>query len=290
MKNENATVEVGKTNRLRAARESEHGLYLAAGDGEEVLLPNIYRQKLQVKRGDILEVFVYTDSEDRPVATTLKPYASRDEIAYLEAVDFKSYGVFLDWGLPKDLFVPLSQQKTTMEIGKRYIVRICLDEKTNRVYATQRIGRYLSRDTKSLRLKEAYDAMVIARTPLGYKVIVGNRYEGMIYADECFETLRVGEKRTVYIVKKRKDGKLDLSLRPIGILAKTDAAQRKVLDALAAADGQLAIGSKSTPEAIEKVVKLSKKDFKRALSALEAADYIVRDATSVRVKKGEEKR
>lgn len=277
MKNtiEDTYIKIGETNILKAARESEFGLFLSAQDGQEVLLPNAYVNKKEMPVGALIEVFVCTDSEDRPVATTKQPYAKLGEYGYFTVVDYKSYGAFVDWGLPKDLFVPLSQQKEYFNIGKKYILRICLDEQTKRLYGTQKIGKYFNREMKGLHPNKEMQALIIAKTPLGYKVVADNQYEGMLFDNEIFEEITIGDAKKAYIKTVRKDGKLDLALQPLGKKAKTDEAQEKILRLLAENKGRLPFTYKSDADEIQKAFGLSKKNFKRTLTALIEGNQII---------------
>jgi len=274
-KEQNDHIRIGEINTLKIERDTDYGYYLGAKDFEEVLLPNIYIMEDEMPMGSLLEVFVYTDSEDRPVATTKMPYAKLGEYGYFTVVDYKSYGAFVNWGLPKDLFVPLSQQKEYFNIGKKYVLRVCLDEKTGRLYGTQKIGKYFKRDLKGLHPNQACEMLVLAKTPLGYKVIVDNLYEGMLFENEIFETLRVGDRKKGYIKTVRKDGKLDMSLQPIGREAKLSVAEGTVLQLLKEAGGTLPFTYKSDAEAIAKTFGLSKKNFKRTLTSLIDSERIV---------------
>ncbi len=265
---QNEVICIGEVNTLKIERDTDYGYYLSAKNYEEVLLPNIYIMEDEMPMGSLLDVFVYTDSEDRPVATTKMPYAKLGEYGYFTVVDYKSYGAFVNWGLPKDLFVPLSQQKEYFNIGKKYLLRVCLDEQTGRLYGTQKIGKYLNREMKGLHQNKAFDAIVLAKTPLGYKMIADNQYEGMLFENEIFEPVKVGDRKKVYIKTVRKDGKLDLSLQPIGKKAKIGQAEGTILQLLKEADGILPFTYKSDAEAIQKTFGLSKKNFKRTLTAL----------------------
>jgi len=216
----------------------------------------------------LLDVFVYTDSEDRPVATTKMPYAKLGEYGYFTVVDYKQYGAFVNWGLPKDLFVPLSQQKEHFTIGKKYLLRVCLDEQTGRLFATQKIGKYLNRDMKGLHQNKSFDAIILAKTPLGFKVVADNQYEGMLFTNEIFEKLRIGDVKKVYIKNVRKDFKLDLSLQPIGKEANVGEGESIVVDLLKKAEGTLLFTYKSDASEIKKVFGMSKKSFKRTLTEL----------------------
>ncbi len=264
----NLTIAIGELNTLRVERDTDYGLYLRAENFEEVLLPNIYVMEAEMPIGAEIEVFVYTDSEDRPVATTKHPYAKLGEFGYFTVVDYKQYGAFVNWGLPKDLFVPLSQQKCYFHIGSKYILRVCLDKETGRLYGTHKIGKWLSYDTKDLKEHQKMDGLILSKTPLGYKVIVENLYEGMLFDNEIFETLKVGDRRDVYIKKIRKDGKLDLSLQPIGKKVNSNLFEEKILTLLNEHGNFLPINSKSSAEEIMKTFSMSKKNFKRTLTSL----------------------
>ena len=275
-------ITVGIVNTLKIDRESDHGLYLTDAIGESVLLPNLYVTD-SMQPGDILDVFVYTDSEDRIVATTEMPLAKRDEFALMKVTDIAPFGAFVDWGLPKELLVPKKMQKNRLEIGKSYIIHVAYDPDTDRLVGDTRIGRYLSHDPKAMQDLEEVDMLIVARTPLGYKVIVENRYEGMLYHNEIFEKLTVGERRKGYLKKVREDGKLDLSLQPVG-KAKEDASVQKVLEVLEREGPALPYTYKSDAEAIRERFGLSKKNFKRALTKLIDTGKIVLDETGIRIK------
>lgn len=267
-KSKNGSINIGEINTLEVMRDTDYGYFLEAKDGSEILLPNIYVMEDEMPMGSLIDVFVYTDSEDRPVATTKMPYAKLGEYGYFTVVDYKSYGAFVNWGLPKDLFVPLSQQKEYFNIGKKYLLRVCLDEQTGRLFGTQKIGKYFNRDMKGLHQNKELDAIVLAKTPLGFKVVADNQYEGMLFSNEIFEEIRIGDRKKVYIKSVRKDGKLDLSLQPIGKQAKISEAENTILQLLKEADGTLPFTYKSDAEAIKKVFGMSKKNFKRTLTEM----------------------
>jgi len=267
-KSKNLTIKIGEINTLEIMRDTDYGYFLEAKDESEVLLPNVYIMEDEMPMGSLLDVFVYTDSEDRPVATTKMPYAKLGEYGYFTVVDYKQYGAFVNWGLPKDLFVPLSQQKEHFNIGKKYLLRVCLDEQTGRLYATQKIGKYFNRDMKGIHQNKILEAIVLAKTPLGYKVVADNQYEGMLFNNEIFEEIRIGDKREVYVKNVRKDFKLDLSLQPIGKKAKIDEAEGSILQLLKEAEGILPFTYKNDADAIKKKFGMSKKNFKATLTKL----------------------
>jgi predicted RNA-binding protein (virulence factor B family) len=235
--------------------------------------------------GSTVEVFIYTDSEDRIVATTKYPYAMLGEFGYFTVVDYQRYGAFVNWGLPKDLFVPLSQQKCHFNIGKKFILRVCLDSETGRLYGTHKIGKWLSYKTDSLAKNQKVSILVLSKTPLGYKVIVENLYEGMLFDNEIFEKLSVGDKKEAYIKNIRKDGKLDLSLQPIGKKATADIYEMKILETLSKNGNFIALNTKSSAEDIMGVFALSKKSFKRTVNSLIADKKIILERNGIKFNK-----
>jgi predicted RNA-binding protein (virulence factor B family) len=265
---QNLSINIGEVNTLEIMRDTDYGYFLEAKDGSEILLPNVYIMEDEMPMGSMLDVFVYTDSEDRPVATTKMPYAKLGEYGFFTVVDYKPYGAFVNWGLPKDLFVPLSQQKEHFTVGKKYLLRVCLDEQTTRLYATQKIGKYFNREMKGLHQNKVFEAIVLAKTPLGFKVIADNQYEGMLFNNEIFEELRIGDKKKVYIKNVRKDFKLDLSLQPIGKDESIGEFEGTILQLLKEAEGRLSFTYKSDAKEIKKVFGMSKKNFKRTLTVL----------------------
>jgi len=279
----NLTIAIGEINTLRVERDTDYGLYLRAENFEEVLLPNIYVMEDEMPIGAEIEVFVYTDSEDRPVATTKMPYAKLGEFGYFTVVDYKQYGAFVNWGLPKDLFVPLSQQKCYFHIGSKYILRVCLDAETGRLYGTHKIGKWLSYEPKDLKKNQQVNVLVISQTPLGFKVIVENKYEGMLFDNEIFEQLKVGDKKVAYVKKIRNDGKLDLSLQPIGKKATANIFEKKLLKVLEESGGVMPFNSKSKADEIMKTFFMSKKNFKRSLTSLISTKKIASDEHGIKL-------
>ena len=265
-------IEVGFVNTLTIDRESDYGLFLTDAIGESVLLPNIYVTP-DMKIGNKIDVFIYTDSEDRVVATTKRPVAKRGEFALMKVTDTTPFGAFADWGLPKELLIPKKMQKYPLEAGKSYIIHVAYDLHTNRLIGDTRIGRYLYNNPKEMQRLRSVDMLIVARTPMGYKVIANNRYEGMLYHNEIFEKLQTGDRKKGYVKKIRDDGKLDLTLQPPG-KAKEVLAVEKVRDALHKAGGKLPYTYKSDAEAIQKEFGISKKAYKKALTHLIDTDEI----------------
>ncbi|RUM61399.1 MAG: DNA-binding protein [Sulfurimonas sp.] len=272
----NHTIDIGTVNTLRVERETDPGLFLKAANDDEVLLPNQYVTHT-MHIGDLLDVFVYTDSEDRPVASTERPYAMRGEFGFFEVLDITSFGAFVNWGLPKDLFVPRTKQKTPFKIGEKRLLHVDLDEQTHRLIGVEKIQNYLSPAPKTLQPNDVVSALVFAVTPLGYKVIVNHTYEGLIYKNEVFEPIKTGDLKSAFIKLRRHDGKLDISLQRIGTSSGEDAEQIRRL--LHEHHGKMPYNYKSNANDISRIFHLSKKRFKRALTALqEAGDIEIKES------------
>ncbi len=261
MKKIDEKIKQGVVNTLRVNRVSEPGIYLISGDETEVLLPNAYVKK-DMAIDSLLDVFIYTDSEDRLVATTLKPYLYLNEFAYLKIVDSAKFGYFVDIGLPKDLLVPKNRQKGTYNIGSYKVLQMQFDERTSRLIASEKY--ILEEEPKNLKQGDEVEIILYSKTPLGFKVIVNNSYEGMIFHSEIFENLKIGDKKRAYIKNLREDKKLDISLQKIG--EKVDS--NKVLEILKANGGVLNFTYKSDAEDIKNVFAMSKKAFKATLTKL----------------------
>lgn len=276
----NQTIELGKINTLKIARFTEPGAYLEAEDGNDLLLPNQYITD-EMALDQEIDVFVYTDSEDRLVATTATPKAMVDQFGFLEVVDVTDFGAFVDWGLPKDLFVPKFRQKTPFKVGEKRILRVVKDDQTERLIGVEKIKQFLSHQPHGYYPNTPVKILVMARTPLGFKVIVDDNYSGMIFTNEIFEKIAVGDIRQGYVKQVRKDGNFDISLQPIGKTAKGDAASEKVMKLLEENRGSLPYNYKSDADLITEVFGLSKKNFKRALTTLIEAGKIEVSETGI---------
>ena len=261
MKKIDDKIKQGVVNTLKVNRVSEPGIYLISGDETEVLLPNAYVKK-EMAIDSLLDVFIYTDSEDRLVATTLKPYLYLNEFAYLKIVDSAKFGYFVDIGLPKDLLVPKNRQKGTYNIGSYKVLQMQFDERTSRLIASEKY--ILEEEPKNLKQGDEVEIILYSKTPLGFKVIVNNLFEGMIFHSEIFENLKIGDKKRAYIKNLREDKKLDISLQKIG--EKVDS--NKVLEILKANGGVLNFTYKSDAEDIKNMFAMSKKAFKATLTKL----------------------
>jgi len=264
-------LEIGSYNELVVQRVVDFGLYLNPKP-DEVLLPLKYVPE-NTRPGDTLRVFIYTDSEDRPVATTLIPKAVVGEFAYLQVKDTASFGAFLDWGLEKDLLVPLSQQQDRMRPGKRYVVKVCLDELTGRVYGTNRITHNCDKNPKDLSEGEKVDLLIYGITKIGIMAVVNNRYSGLIYRSEIFTSVSIGDKTTGYISRIREDGKINLTLKSPGYQSISGSAAG-ILELLNKKGGFIPCHDKSTPDEIRHTFSMSKKEFKKAIGGLYKAGRI----------------
>ncbi|PTX12272.1 hypothetical protein C8N40_11470 [Pontibacter mucosus] len=279
-------VDLGNYNELVIAREVDFGVYLTSEDGD-ILLPGKYVPE-GAKVGDKLRVFVYRDSEDRMIATTLQPHATVGEFACLTCTDVTPFGAFLDWGLEKDLLVPLHNQKNKMQVGRKYCVYIYLDETSDRVVATSKLGKYLHNEDIRLSEGEEVQLLVAGLTDIGLKVLINSEYMGILYKNEVFQDLRIGDKTTGYIKLIRPDNKIDVTLRKPGVNQKEekDEAADKILRLLQQGSGWLPISDNSTPEDIYQTLGMSKKTFKRAIGGLYKAGQITIEPDSIRLRKG----
>ncbi len=259
-------VEIGRYNKLEIVKTVDFGLYLDGGDEGEILLPKRYVPD-GVRPGDAIEVFLYTDSEDRLIATTEKPLATVGEFAYLEVVAVSGVGAFLDWGLPKDVLVPFIEQKRKMRVGEKYVVAIYLDEVTERIVASSRIKDFLSEEPPAYKEEEEVDLMVYEQTPIGFKVLINEEHTGVVYRSEVFQPLNIGDKVKGFIKKMREDGKIDLILQKSG-MAKIDSTEAKILAMMKKNGGAIPVTDKSPSEEIYRLFGVSKKTYKKAIGAL----------------------
>ncbi len=260
-------LSAGEYQTLRISRIAEPGIYLTDEEGNEVLLPNRY-VSLADKVGGLVEVFVYHDSENRLIATREKPFATIGEVAVLEAVDRNAHGVFLAWGITaKDLFLPNRNVPFEVQMGGRYPVYLYRDELTGRVVATTKLNKYISNAEITVRPREQVDILVVRRMEMGYRVVINNRHWGMIYNDQIFSPVRVGDKMTAYVHRISEEGRIDIMLQQEGREAREDATS-KLLSLLEKSGGRLPLTDGSSPEEIAATTGLSKKSFKRAVGAL----------------------
>jgi predicted RNA-binding protein (virulence factor B family) len=259
---------IGRMNSLQVVKHTDFGLYLDGGADGEILLPKRYIPKDTASEvEDWLNVFIYLDSEDKLIATTLKPKIQLGEFASLKVVDINRVGLFFDWGLPKDLLLPHSEEKRPLQIGDYCVVYLYLDKRTRRLTATARLDRHLDKVPANYQVGQEVDLLVVERTDLGFKAIIDGKHWGLIHKNELFKFIRSGMREKGYIKELRADGKISLSLQPIGQEAASGLAEQ-IIERLRAQGGVLALGDKSPPELIAEQFRVSKGNFKKAIGGL----------------------
>lgn len=261
-------LHIGQYNTLKILRDTKVGLFLGSETTQEddVLLPNKYVPK-EFQIGDDITVFVYLDHEERPVATTLKPYIKLNEFAHLKVNYINKFGAFMNWGLEKDLFVPFKEQARPMEEGKRYLVYCFMDDKTNRLVASSKTQQFLDNDAITVENGQEVDLIVSHITDAGINVIINEKHRGLAYKNEVYEDVKPGVRMKGYIKNVRPDGKIDVSLRKLGVEA-IEPSSQLILDELKSNRGFLGLNDNSHPEDIKTVLKMSKKVFKKAVGNL----------------------
>lgn len=281
-------VNIGKLNKLRVSRSVDFGVYLDGGEAfGDILLPRHEVHKIY-KTGDLVEVFIYFDSKDRITATTRTPYAMVGDFALLTVVAVNFAGAFLDWGLPKDLFVRHYEQSVKMKIGQSYIVRLYIDKKTNRITASSKIGKYLDDHPGNYKDGQRVSLLLYDQTEIGYKAIIDNTSTGILYKNEVFQRLKRGQKIDGFIKKVRDDGKIDLSLYIRGYEDVPDLSA-KIIDKLLEHGGFISVNDKSAPETIYKLFGVSKKTYKKAVGTLYKRRAIIIEESGIRLNKKDKK-
>ena len=259
--------ELGKNNLLTVVKKVDFGLYLDGGELGEILLPKRYVPD-NVEIGDDVEVFVYLDSEDRPITTTEKPLAMVGETRLLKVVAVNRAGAFLDWGLPKDLLVPYGEQAEPMQEGKSYVVHLYLDAVRNRITASSRLHRHLGETSAWLKPGRKVTLLISSRTDLGYKAVVDDHCVGLLFHNEVFQPLRIGDRVTGFVKAIRADGKIDLTLQKAPPQQLRGALSDHILDDLRENGGVSTLTDKSPPEDIYARYHVSKGSYKKALGGL----------------------
>ena len=254
-------MKIGEYNTL------DFGAYLIDDDTHEVLLPKRYLTP-EMKVGDAIRVFVYNDSENRPVATTEQPKAVVGDFALMRVKAVNKVGAFLDWGLTaKDLLVPFSEQRVDMQAGRSYVVRVYLDPASQRIVASAKLAKFLNQTEPEYYHRERVEVLVVQRSDLGYRVIINNEHWGQIYQNEIYQDVNIGDRLTAFIKQVRPDGKVDVTLAKIEKMRVDDLADR-IEQYLHAHGGEMSLTDKSSPDEISKAFGCSKKDFKKALGLL----------------------
>ncbi len=259
-------IHLGKTNTLTILRKTAPGMFLGDDENEVVLLPNKYIEP-EFEIGEKIEVFVYKDSEDRLIATRLKPFVEVNQFAYLNVSEVSRIGAFLDWGLEKDVFVPFKEQKQKMFEGHNYVVYIYIDELTERIVASSKINKFISNDLLTVKQGDEVDLLVYNETNLGFTCVINGVHKGLIYHDDIYTDIAIGDQTKGYIKLIREGNLIDLSLQKIGfkhVLSSTEL----ILDYLTKHDGYLELNDKSSPDLIERRFNMSKATFKKSIGIL----------------------
>lgn len=275
-------LELGKFNILSVVKEVDFGVYLDGGELGEILLPTRYVPE-DCEVDDELNVFLYLDSEERLIATTLTPYIQVGEFACLEVAWVNEFGAFLNWGLMKDLFVPFSEQKMKMLVGRKYVVYAYVDEESYRIVASAKIERYLSKEMPPYDFNEKVEILIQQKTDLGFKAIVDNKYSGLLYDNEIFQHLETGMQLSAYVKLVRpEDGKIDLRLQLSGAKNVSIFAQH-LYEYIAQHDGKIRLTDKSPAEEIYDTFEVSKKTFKKAVGELYKKRLIELEESCIRL-------
>jgi predicted RNA-binding protein (virulence factor B family) len=259
-------IKLGKFNQLEVVKAVDFGIYLDGGDSGEILLPTRYVPE-DYKIGDILNVFIYLDNEERLIATTLTPFIQVGEFAYLEVNWVNQFGAFLNWGLMKDLFVPFSEQKMKMTIGNKYIVYAYVDEESFRIVASAKVDKFLKKDIPEYNEGDEVNILIWQKTDLGFKAIIENSYAGLLYSNEIFTNIHTGMRMKAFIKQVREDEKIDLILQKPGFEKIDDFAQT-LLQYIQSNGGKIYFTDKSNAEDIYKTFNVSKKTFKKGVGEL----------------------
>ncbi len=258
-------IKIGEYNDLEIIKRLDFGIYLGK-ENVEILMPTKWIPA-GAKIGDVLNVFVFRDSDDRLIATTVKPFAIANTFAFLEVKQVNNIGAFMDWGMDKDLLVPFREQATRMDPGNSYVVFVHEDEESNRLIGSSKLLKYIENDPVTIQTGDIVDLLVYSETPLGFNAIVNNLYSGLIYKNEIFENIRIGDQLRGYIKNIREDNKIDLSLQKSGFELVDDVKWR-ILKLIQEENGFLALTDDSSPEEIKAKLQISKKAFKKAVGTL----------------------
>ncbi len=251
---------------MKAIREAEHGFYLGEIPEETVLLPKKYAPK-DLKIDDEIEVFVYNDNDTRPIATTLKPKVTLNQFGVLEAASIGDFGAFMEWGVAKDLLVPFSEQHTRIVKGKKYVVYLYMDSKTERLAGSTKISKHLMTSLVTVKVGDEVDLIVFDISDLGASVIINQVHKGLVFSDEIFGNIAIGDQMKGYIKNIREDNKIDVSLQPHGY-SKVEPNAEVILNYIKENNGFIEITDKSSPELIYNTFKMSKKLYKKSIGAL----------------------
>jgi predicted RNA-binding protein (virulence factor B family) len=276
-------LNIGKFNTLKVSKIVDFGLFLDGGNKIEILLPARYVTQTP-KIGDELEVFIYSDSEDRLIATTEKPFTQVGEFTFLEVKSVNKVGAFLNWGLMKDLLVPFNEQRSRMKEGRRYLVYTYLDDATKRIVASSKFEKFLGNTIPSYKKGDTVNCLVYDENEIGYKLIVDNLHKGIIYKNEIFRNIDIGDKLEGFVKQVRDDNKIDVTLNDI-VINRIDALANRFLDFIKINGGKTTLCDKSSPDEIKAILQCSKKDFKKAIGALYKSHLIKIEDNSISLNK-----
>lgn len=272
--------EIGKLNNLIALKNVEFGVYLDGEELGEILLPKKYIHN-DLSPGDVIEVFIYRDSENRLIATTEKPIAVVDEFAFMKVVSVTKFGAFVDWGLPKNLMVPYREQKDILEEGRSYMIYIYLDEKSQRLTGSTKLDQFLDITPFEFKEGDEVELLIYDKTNIGFKAIIEETHSGIIYDNEVFQKLEIGQKVKGFIKKIREDRKIDLRLQKSGY-DNINEVMGKILEKIKEQNGFIPVNDKSPPEVISDTFGISKKTFKKSIGALYKQRLIVMDENGIK--------
>ncbi|MEG1563077.1 MAG: S1-like domain-containing RNA-binding protein [Bacteroides sp.] len=267
------SIELGKFNTLEVVKQVDFGMYLDGDEEGEILLPTRYVPD-DCQIGDRLRVFLYLDIDERLIATTLTPLVQVGQFACLEVAWVNEFGAFLNWGLMKDLFVPFSEQKMKMMVGRSYVVHVHIDEQSFRIVASAKVDRYLSKELPPYKADDEVDILIWQKTDLGFKAIVDNQFSGLLYDGEIFQPLHTGNVLKAFVKQVREDGKIDLMLQKPGF-EKIDDFAKTLLDYIEKHNGRIPLTDKSPAEDIYDTFGVSKKTFKKGVGDLYRKRLIV---------------
>ncbi len=273
---------LGKINKLKVVKSLDFGFYLDGEDKGEILLP-IKQVPKGTEIGSTLDVFIYKDSEDRIIATTEKPFGMVGEFVLLRTQEVNKIGAFMDWGLVKNLLVPFGEQKKRMEVGRWYIVYIYVDDETERIVGSAKLDKFLNIEPPQYVEKQEVNLLIRKKTEMGYTAIVNNAHSGMLYNNEIFQDLNVGQKVRGFVKKMREDGKIDLSINRSGF-KQIDSVSKSIIELLEENNNYIAITDKSDPQLIYDTFAVSKKNFKKAIGNLYKNRLILIEEEGIRLK------
>ena len=276
---ENNPFKIGEINNLEVLRESPQGLYLGYEDGESVLLPNKYVPE-NTAIGNFLDVFIYTDSEDRMIATTLTPEIKLNEIGVLKVREVNSVGAFMMWNIEKDIFIPFRNQKQKLIAGKKYPIYLYLDESSNRLVGTAIIDKLIKNENISVKEGDEVDLIIYEHTDLGFKAIINKAHFGLIFHSDIFQQIDCGDELKGYIKTIRPDNKIDIVLNKTGF-ENIDIYTEKLLHYLQKNNGKISLTDNSSPDEIKDELAMSKKQFKKALGVLYKSKRVILEPNCV---------